>query len=75
MASDTPAINGGWSNWTNSEDGCSVDCGGGILSKNRTCSNPAPEHGGDNCSLEDGSLGLVEHKNVTCNEQLCNTGG
>ena len=75
VPSETQAVDGGWSNWTDSENGCSIDCGGGILSKKRTCSNPAPEHDGDNCTLEDGSLGLVEYKNVSCNEELCNTGG
>ena len=37
-------VNGGWSAFS----ACSVSCAGGI--QTRTCSNPAPEYGGTNCT-------------------------
>jgi len=41
-------IDGGWgdfSAWSN----CSVECGGGTQSRNRSCNNPAPANGGKDC--------------------------
>ena len=37
-------VNGGWSEF----DACSVSCGGG--NQTRQCNNPAPQHGGAECS-------------------------
>jgi len=48
-------VNGGWSPWGS----CSVSCGGG--SQTRTCTNPSPENGGDDC--------------VGSSRQACNTNG
>lgn len=48
---------GGW-------DQCSVSCGGGITHRRRTCTNPAPDHGGDEC---DGSA----TDKMDCNKQPC----
>ena len=39
-------INGGWSSWS----ACSGQCGGGSGTQTRTCTNPAPQFGGANCS-------------------------
>merc|ERR1719187_6854 len=36
-------VNGGWSPWGR----CSATCGGGIMT--RTCTDPAPANGGDDC--------------------------
>ena len=35
-----------WSPWA----GCSVTCEQGIWGRTRSCSNPAPQHGGANCA-------------------------
>ena len=43
-SSPTDPIDGGWSAWGT----CSKECGGGT--QTRTCTNPAPAHGGKPCS-------------------------
>ena len=55
-------VNGGWSDW--SCGACSEDCGGGTLSCNRTCNNPAPSCGGATCA---GSSTMTE----ACNTDPC----
>lgn len=42
-------IHGGWSNW-GSWGSCSVTCGAGSISRTRSCTHPAPSHGGKPCS-------------------------
>ncbi|XP_063686446.1 hemicentin-1-like [Bolinopsis microptera] len=41
-------VNGGWSEWTTFTE-CSAPCGLGITIRARSCSNPAPAFGGQNC--------------------------
>lgn len=53
-------VNGGWSDWGN----CSASCGGGT--QTRTCTNPPPANGGNNCS---GS------SSEACNTKSCTGGG
>lgn len=43
------AVHGGWSNW-GSWGSCSVTCGAGSISRTRSCTHPAPSHGGKPCS-------------------------
>ena len=58
-------VNGGyteWAPWT----ACSVTCGGGVIKRTRNCSNPSPQFGGKDCSL-DGPEILTQ----ACNPQQC----
>ncbi|XP_078664899.1 uncharacterized protein LOC144907570 [Branchiostoma floridae x Branchiostoma belcheri] len=63
-------VDGGWSDW---EDYgfCSVTCGDGEKTQVRHCNNPSPAHGGAECTLEDGTTGLIEHRTVPCNLGPC----
>ena len=49
-------IDGGWGDWST----CSKNCGGGI--QTRTCTNPTPQHGGNQC------VGSTQQK---CNTHAC----
>ncbi|XP_060607659.1 hemicentin-1-like isoform X2 [Ruditapes philippinarum] len=61
------AVNGQWSDW--SEWGnCSVTCENGTHTRHRQCINPAPQHGGMNCTGND--LEIEE-----CSEQPCPVDG
>ncbi len=51
-------VDGGWSDWNR----CHVECGGGI--QTRTCTDPKPAYGGDNCE------GISTQ---ACNTQACGT--
>ena len=42
------AIDGNYTEWSEWSE-CSVTCNGGVRSRTRTCSNPAPKNGGENC--------------------------
>ena len=58
-------VNGGyteWSSWT----ACSVTCGGGTVKRTRNCTNPLPQYGGKDCSL-DGPEIITQ----ACNPQPC----
>eukprot|EP00121_Abeoforma_whisleri_P015434 Awhi_evm1s14222 len=54
---------GGWTQWS-PFDPCSVSCGGGKQTRDRTCTNPSPANGGKSC-VGDSS----EEK--TCNTDPC----
>ncbi|PAA54099.1 hypothetical protein BOX15_Mlig015709g1 [Macrostomum lignano] len=56
-------VDGGWSAWSAFAD-CSVTCGNGSHSRQRSCSSPEPQFGGLNCSGK-----AVEFGN--CNPRPC----
>ena len=43
------SVNGGWTEYNNWSE-CSVTCGGGSQSRNRSCTKPSPAYGGLKCS-------------------------
>ena len=49
-----------WTPWTN----CSQVCGGGNRSRDRTCTNPSPNHGGKKCIGE-------SSETEKCNTHMC----
>ena len=44
-------VDGGWSEWSDFSE-CSKTCGTGSQSRERTCTNPKPAHGGKDCQGE-----------------------
>nr|XP_022344318.1 SCO-spondin-like isoform X5 [Crassostrea virginica] len=56
-------IDGSWTSW-GSWASCSETCGGGVQSRTRSCTNPAPQYGGANC------VGMSS-STQTCNTQNC----
>jgi len=56
-------VNGGWSKW-NAWGSCSKSCGGGQQMRMRSCTEPAPAHGGIKCSGKDS-------ENRSCNTKKC----
>ncbi len=42
-------VDGGWTVWIPST-ACSEPCGPGFLNESRSCTNPVPQNGGDDCS-------------------------
>ena len=55
--------NGQWSDWDSWSD-CTVSCGGGLRSRNRSCTDPPPENGGDSC------IGISLQSEM-CNPFMC----
>ena len=51
-------VDGNWGQW-GTWSGCDVTCGDGHMTRTRTCSSPAPEHGGKNCHGDN-------HESNTC---------
>ena len=43
------SVNGGWTEY-NIWSECSVTCGGGNQTRNRSCTNPSPSFGGRQCT-------------------------
>ena len=64
-------VHGNWGQWT--ESACTTTCGGGTYTKTRNCSDPSPEHGGNECALGDGSGDAMNETltGLTCNTAPC----
>lgn len=61
-------LDGGWSTWA--WDGpCSVTCGGGVRVAVRTCTDPSPEYGGEDCEGDDQKTRSC--KNTPCLPSEC----
>ncbi|XP_073255077.1 thrombospondin-2-like isoform X2 [Porites lutea] len=58
-------INGGYSDWGPYSQ-CSKTCGRGKQTKTRTCTNPPPQHGGNNCSSLGPSISSRHCNNFQC---------
>lgn len=59
------AIDGNYTEWTEWSD-CTATCGGGSKTRIRTCTNPPPQHGGNNCV----ELG-PDTETVKCSQDPC----
>ena len=42
-------VNGNWTEWS-AWSKCSETCGGGVMNRNRSCTDPEPQYGGLDCS-------------------------
>ncbi|XP_046331615.2 SCO-spondin-like [Haliotis rufescens] len=65
-------VDGNWSEWTVTIGDCSASCGGGsrTISRTRTCTNPAPSNGGEDCVGES-----KEEDSEECNSDGCPVNG
>lgn len=43
------AVDGGWTRWSEWNQ-CSTTCGNGTQTRNRSCTDPIPQYGGEDCS-------------------------
>lgn len=56
-------VDGNWSTWGGWQE-CSVTCGGGDKTRNRTCTDPIPQYSGEDCHGNDTEVAI-------CNAILC----
>ena len=57
------SVDGGYSDFEDWSE-CSAECGGGTQTRTRTCTNPAPAHGGADCVGD-------STETRECNTQAC----
>ena len=67
--STTLTVNGRWGIFGDWGE-CPVTCGGSSHSRFRECNNPAPQHGGDDCTVD----GSTYFETKACNENICPPG-
>ncbi len=63
-------VNGAWSQWS-SWSSCSVTCGKGTLQRTRSCKNPAPQYGGQQCHGPDEQTETCIQSPVGCSAPVC----
>lgn len=59
-------VHGSWSPWERWEQ-CSRTCDTGHRTRKRTCNNPKPKYGGDNCDVS----GSTNAESELCNRPRC----
>ena len=59
-------VHGSWSDWERWGQ-CSRTCGVGHRTRRRTCNNPEPKYGGDNCDVS----GSTNAEYELCNRPAC----
>ena len=59
-------VDGGWSDWQNVTN-CSITCGEGVITQQRTCTQPSPSCGGRECSG-------INITNISCSNKCCHPG-
>ena len=56
-------VDGAWTGWSGWNQ-CTKTCGGGVMSRTRTCTDPVPTNGGQNC------VGSAS-ETLSCNTGTC----
>ncbi|KAJ7328152.1 metalloendopeptidase [Desmophyllum pertusum] len=62
----SPMVHGGWGEWSN-YTACTPACEGGVRYRERTCTNPPVQNGGDNCA------GPSKAWEICNSDVICNT--
>ncbi|XP_053628486.2 putative adhesion G protein-coupled receptor E4P [Cherax quadricarinatus] len=72
-AAGQAVVNGNWSDWSVIGTPCTKTCDGGFTTIVRSCTNPAPEGGGDLCVTDEGQVATngLDFKIAACNVQTC----
>ena len=63
-------VNGGYTAWTGF-GACSANCGEGTYTRTRSCTNPSPAFGGDDCTSLGPDTETVSCKVKECPSKLC----
>ena len=63
-------VDGNWGVWTDYGT-CSQTCGGGTHKRTRSCDDPSPQNGGQDCLLSDGTHGSSEAESQSCSTETC----
>ena len=62
-------VDGVWGDWSQWKD-CPVSCGGADQQRIRACDSPAPQYGGDDCTVGGNPFDWETQK---CNESPCSS--
>ena len=57
------SVNGNWALWSDWNN-CTLPCDGGTQNRSRTCTDPQPQYGGDDCVGNEADV-------QTCNAHIC----